>query len=64
MPSPKNQILEEIRILRREVERLEGLIEERLIPISKPLPDEVDVIRGYVKDKKTGRLEFERLENL
>jgi hypothetical protein len=61
---PTNQILKEIRVLRTEVERLEGLIEERLLPMSKPLPDEVDAIKGYVRDKRTGRLEFGRLEEL
>jgi hypothetical protein len=59
---PTSQILKEIRVLRREVERLEGLIEERLLPMSKPLPDEVSAIKRYVRDKRTGRLEFERLE--
>ena len=54
----------EIRVLRREVERLEGLIEERLLPMSKPLPDEVDAIKRYIRDKRTGRSEFERLEEL
>ena len=61
---PTNQILKEIRVLRKEVERLGGLIEERLLPMSKPLPDEVDAIKRYVRDKRTGRLEFERLEEL
>jgi len=61
---PTNQILREIRVLRKEVERLEGLIEERLLPMSKPLPDEVHAIKRYVRDKRTGRLEFERLEEL
>ena len=61
---PTNQILKEIRVLRREVKRLEGLIEERLLPMSKPLPDEVDAIKRYIRDKRTGRLEFERLEEL
>jgi len=64
MPSSKDQILREVRVLRREVERLEGLIEERLLSTSKPLPDEVDAIEGYIRDKKTGRAKFERLENL
>ena len=61
---PTNQILKEIRVLRKEVERLGGLIEERLLPMSKSLPDEVDAIKRYVRDKRTGRLEFERLEEL
>ena len=61
---PTNQILKEIRALRKEVERLEGLIEERLLPMSKPLPDEVDAIKRYVRDKRTGRLEFEKLQEL
>ena len=61
---PANQILKEIRVLRKEVEWLEGLIEERLLPMSKPLPDEVDAIKLYIRDKRTGRLEFERLEKL
>lgn len=56
--------MKEIKLLRRKVERLEALIEERLIPMSKPLSDEVDAVGAYVKDKRAGRLEFERLEKL
>ena len=61
---PTSQILKEIRVLRKEVERLEGLIEERLLPMSKPLSDEADAIKRYVRDKRTGRLKFVRLEEL
>jgi len=61
---PTSQILKEIRVLRKEVERLEGLIEERLLPMSKPLPDEADAIKRYIRDKRTGRLKFVRLEEL
>ena len=37
-------------------------MEERMLLMSKPLPDEVDAIKRYVREKRTGRLEFERLE--
>jgi hypothetical protein len=60
--TPASEILKEIRVVRKEVERLECLIEEWLLPISEPLPDEVRALKRYVRDKLTGRLKFERLE--
>ncbi len=56
--------MKEIRLLRKKVERLEALIEERLLPISKPFSDEVETVGDYMRDKRAGRLEFERLEKL
>ncbi len=64
MRSSQNQTLKEIKLLRRKVERLEALIEERLLPVSKTSSDEINVIGNYMRGKKAGCLEFEKLENL
>ena len=64
MASSQSQTLKEIRLLRTKVERLEALIEERLLPISKPFSDEVEAAEDYVRNKRAGHLEFEKLEKL
>ncbi len=64
MVSSQNQALEEIKLLRRKVERRETLIEEQLLPVSKTSSDEINAIGNYMRGKKAGCLEFEKLENL
>ncbi len=56
-------ILEEIRSLKEMLERIEALLEERLIGIEEPLPDEVRVIEEYEEEKKSGRIELVKLED-
>ncbi len=48
----------ELRELRLLLERIEALLEERLIGIEEPLPDEAEAIREYEEDKRRGRLEL------
>ena len=57
-------ILEEIRGLREILERIEALLEERLIGVEEPLPDEVKAIEEYEEEKKNGRIELVRLEDV
>lgn len=56
-------ILEEIRAIREVLERIEALLEERLIGIEEPLPDEVEVIKEYEADKKSDRVKLVKLED-
>jgi len=48
------EILEQLRRLNDGVGRLEDLIEERLVGVEEPLPDEVEAIKGMkrLKGKK------------
>ena len=39
-------------------------MEERLIGIEEPLPDEVDAIREYEDDKKKGKIELVSLNDV
>lgn len=52
------EVLEEVKLLREKLERLEGLVEERLVGCEPPLPDEVEAITEYevAKKKKTWNL--------
>jgi len=54
----------ELRELRAILERIEALLEERLIGIEEPLPDEVDAIREYENDKKEGKIELVNLNDI
>ncbi|RLF18315.1 MAG: hypothetical protein DRZ82_08455 [Thermoprotei archaeon] len=56
-------ILEEIRAISEVLERIEALLEERLIGIEEPLPDEVEVIKEYEADKKSDRVKLVKLED-
>ena len=58
------EILEEVRELRRKVEKIENIVEERLIGVDEPLPDEVEAIREYEEAKKKGTVDFVRLEDI
>ena len=57
-------ILEEIRSLREMLERIEALLEERLIGVEEPLLDEVKAIEEYEEEKVSGRVELVRLEDV
>ncbi len=57
-------VLEEIRSLREVLERIEALLEERLIGIEEPLPDEVEAIEEYEEEKESGRVELVKLEDV
>jgi len=65
MPSSvEKQILEELRMLRERVERLETLLEERLIGVEEPEPDEIEAIREYMDAKRKGKVSLTKLEDL
>ena len=60
----EKMILKEIRALREVLERIEALLEERLIGIEEPLPDETEAIEEYEAEKKRGKVEFVKLEDV
>jgi len=57
-------IYRELRELRTILERIEALLEERLIGIEEPLPDEVEAIREYEDEKMKGKVELVALEDV
>jgi len=57
------EVLKEVRIVREKVERLEELVEERLIGLEEPLGDEVKAIKEYVKAKEKGSVELIPVED-
>jgi len=61
--SINKEVLDELRKLRERVERIEDLLEERLIGTEEPLPDEEAAIKRYEKDKRRGATSYIRLED-
>ena len=60
----EKMILKEIRVLREVLERIEALLEERLIGVEEPLPDEAEVIEEYEAEKERDRVELVKLEDV
>ena len=56
-------ILEEIRSIRELLEHIEAILEERLIGVEEPLPDEAEAIEEYETGKRRGKQELIKLEN-
>ena len=54
----------ELRELRSILERIEALLEERLIGIEEPLPDEAEAIREYEDEKTKGKVELVDLDDV
>jgi hypothetical protein len=58
------EVLKEVRLVREKVERLEELVEERLIGLDEPLEDEVKAIKEYMRAKEKGSLELVQVEGV
>jgi len=58
------EVLKEVRLVREKVERLEELVEERLIGLEEPLEDEVKAVREYTRAKEKGSVELIPLEGV
>jgi len=58
------EVLKEVRLVREKVERLEELVEERLIGWEEPLQDEVKAIKEYMKGKEKGSVKLIPLEGV
>ena len=56
--SALNEVLKEVKLVREKVERLEELVEERLVGFEEPLNDEVEAVKQYVKAKEKGRVKL------
>ncbi|MCE4608782.1 MAG: hypothetical protein F7B11_01685 [Caldisphaeraceae archaeon] len=65
MTVDKEELLyRELRELKSILERIEALLEERLIGIEEPLPDEAEAIREYENEKMKGKVELVDLEDV
>jgi hypothetical protein len=58
------EVLKEVRLVREKVERLEELVEERLIGLEEPLGDEVKAIKEYMNAKEKGSVELIPIEDV
>ena len=57
------EVLKEVKLVRRKIERLENLVEERLVGSEPPLEDEVKAIAEYEAAKKKKTIELVPLRN-
>ncbi len=62
--SDLEEVLKEVKLVREKVERLEELVEERLIGLDEPLEDEIEAIKKYKKAKKKGSMKLIPLEEV
>ncbi len=62
--SKEKLLLDEIRELRAILEHIEALLEERLLGIDEPLPDEVEAIKEYETNKEKGTIELVSLDDV
>ena len=64
MSGALKEVLKEVRLVREKVERLEELVEERLVGLEEPLEDEVKAVKGYMKAKKKGSVKLTPIEDV
>jgi len=56
--SDLKEVLKEVKLVRKKVERLEELVEERLVGSEPPSEDEVEAIKEYIIAKKNKTIEL------
>lgn len=59
-----DEVLQEVKAIREKVEKVEEIVEERLIGIEEPSPDEDRAIRGYLKTKERDSIQLVPLEDI
>ena len=57
-----SDILKEMRSLRASVDKVENIVERRLIGVDDPLEDELEAIKMHNKLKRTGKEEYVSLK--
>jgi len=62
--SKEKLLYDEIRELRAILEHIEALLEERLLGIDEPLPDEVEAIKEYESNKERGEVELISIDDI
>jgi len=62
--SELEEVVKEIRALREKVDRVEEIVEERLIGLEEPMEDEAKAIESYLEAKKRGDLQLIPLEDV
>jgi len=62
--SELEEVVREVRALREKVERMEEILEDRLIGLEEPMDDEAKAIKSYLKTKKKGDLQLTPLEDV
>lgn len=61
--SDLKEVLKEVKLVRKKIERLEKLVEERLVGCEAPQEDEVEAIKEYKAAKKNKTLDLVPLKN-
>ena len=61
--SDLKEVLKEVKLVRKKIERLEKLVEERLVGCEASREDEVEAIKEYEAAKKNKTLDLVPLKN-
>jgi hypothetical protein len=56
-----NEIVKEMRVLHEKIDKLENIVEKRLVGIEKPDSYEKKAVADFEKKKKAGKLEFTKM---
>ena len=59
-----DEVLREVKAIREKVEKVEEIVEERLIGVEEPSEDETKAIRGYLQAKDKGKIQLVPLEDV
>jgi len=59
-----DEVLREVRAIREKIERVEEIVEERLIGVEEPSKDEEKAIKDYLKAKAKGDIQLVPLEDV
>ena len=59
-----DDVLREVRLVREKVERLEELVEERIVGLEEPSRDEAESTKQYMKAKRKRKAKLIPLENI
>lgn len=59
-----DEVLREVKAIREKVDRVEEIVEERLIGVEEPSEDETKAIKSYLKAKDKGKIQLVPLEDV
>ena len=59
-----DEVLRQVKVIREKIEKVEGIIEERLVGVEEPSIDEAKAVRDYLKAKDKGKIQLVPLEDV
>ena len=59
-----DEVLRQVKVIREKIEKVEAIIEERLVGVEEPSIDEAKAVRDYLKAKDKGKIQLVPLEDV